>query len=79
MTHDTVDCRRYEKDRVPKKTFNSQKGKSPGNTTQIDRQSFKTMEDNLKKVRTDLKKMKKRYCKSKKRKRNDSSEESNNS
>ena len=37
------------------------------------------MEDNLKKVRTEIKKMKKCSCKSKKRKREDSSEESNNS
>ena len=57
-THNTVDCRRYKKDSVPKNTFKYQKGKSPVNT-KIDRQSFKTMEDNLKKVRTDLRKIKK--------------------
>jgi dTDP-4-dehydrorhamnose reductase len=78
LIHDTLNCLKYEKDRVPKKTFKSQKGKSPVNT-KIDRQSFKTMEDNLKKVRTDLKKMKKRSHKSKKRKHDDLSETSNNS
>ena len=54
-------------------TFKSQKGKSPVNK-KINHQSFKTMEDTLKNVRTKLKKIKKGSCKSKKRKRNDSSE-----
>ena len=77
-SHDTVDCQRYEKDGVPKKTFKSQKEKSPVNT-KINRQSFRTMEDNLKKVRTDLKNMRKKAHKSKKRDHNDLSDESNNS
>ena len=77
-THDTVDCRRYKKYGVPKKTFKSQKGKSPVNT-KIARQSFKTMEDDLKKVRTELKNMRKKSRRSKKRKCKDLSEKSNNS
>ena len=78
LTHNTVDCQRYKKDRVPKKTFKSQKGKSPVNT-KIDHKSFKTMEDDLKKVRTELKNMRKKSRKSKKCEREDSSEESINS
>ena len=78
LTHNTVDCRRYEKDGVPKKTFKSQKGKSPVNN-KIDRQSFSTMEDNLKKVSTDFKNMRMKSCKSKKRNHDDLSDESNNS
>ena len=50
-THNTVDCQKYEKDGTPKKTFKSQKGKSPVKY-KFDRQSFKTMADDLKKVRT---------------------------
>ena len=65
LAHDTVDCQRYEKDGVSKMTFKSQKGKSPDNT-KIDRESFKTMEDNLKKVRIELTKTKKGSRKSKK-------------
>jgi len=64
-THNTGDCRKYEKDGVFKKTFQTQKGKSSVNK-KIDHQSFKTMEDTLKKVRTKLKKIKKGSCKSKK-------------
>ena len=56
-THNTVDCRRYKKDRTPKKTFKSQKGKFPVNN-KIDGQSFKTMEDNIQKVKSDLRKIK---------------------
>ena len=78
LTHDTVDCQRYEKDGTPKKTFKSQKGKSPINN-KIDRQSFKTMEDDLKKVRTELKNLRKKSRKSKKHKGEDLSEDSNNS
>jgi hypothetical protein len=63
-THNTGDCRKYEKDGVFQKTFKSQKGKSPINK-QFDHQSFKTMEDSLKKVKTKLKKIKKGSCKSK--------------
>ena len=76
-SHNTVDCKRYKKDKVPKKAFKSKKGNST--VKKFDRQSFKTMEDTLKKVRTDLKKIKKSSCKSKKHNRKDLSEESNNS
>ena len=54
-THNTGDCIKYEKDGVLKKFFKSQKGESPVNTT-FNRHSFKTMEDNLRKVRTKFKK-----------------------
>jgi hypothetical protein len=77
-THNTVDCKRYEKDGVPKMTFKSKKGNSTVNK-KFGRQSFKMMEETLKKVRTDLKKIKKGSCKSKKRNRDDSSETSNDS
>ena len=60
----------YEKDGVFKKTFKSQKGNSPLNKKVV-HQSFKTMADTLKKVRTKLKKIMKGYCKSKNHKRND--------
>ena len=46
MTHNTADCRKYEKDGVFKKTCKSQKGKSSVNKKN-DHQSFKTMEDYL--------------------------------
>jgi hypothetical protein len=72
-THNTGDCRKYEKDGVFKKTFKSQKGKSAVNK-KIDHQSFKTMEDTLKKVKTELKKIKKVSHKSKKCSRNDLSD-----
>jgi hypothetical protein len=73
-THNTGDYRKYEKDRVFKKNFKSQKGKSSVNK-KINRQSFKTMENSLKKtMKTEFKKMKKGAHKSKKRKRNDLSE-----
>ena len=71
-THNTGNCKKYEKGRVFKKTFKSQKGKSPVNKT-FNRQYFKTMEDNIKNVRTELEKMKKSSCKSKKRESDKSS------
>ena len=63
-TYNTGDCRKYEKDGVFKKTFNSQKGKSSVNKT-FGHRSFKKMEDSLKIVKTELKKIKKASCKSK--------------
>ena len=71
MTHNTGDCRKYEKDGVFKKTFNSQKGKSA--IKKFDHQSFQTMEDSLKKVKSKLKKIEKGSRRSKKRERDDSS------
>ena len=76
-THNTVDCKRYEKDGVPKKAFKSKKGNSTGK--KFDHQSFKTMEDNFKKVRTEIKKMKKSSHESKKCECDDLSETSNSS
>ena len=70
-THNTAGCRKYEKYWALKKTFKSQKGKSP---VKFNHQSFMTMEANLKKVRTELKKIKKGSCKSKKHERDDLSE-----
>ena len=78
MTQNTGDCRKYEKDEALKKIFKSQKGKSSVNK-KVNHQSFKTMEDTLKKVRTDLRKIKKGSRKLKKRDRDDSSETYNNS
>ena len=78
MTHNAGDCNRYEKYRIFKKTFKSQKGKSTVNK-KIDHQSFKTMEEDLKKVRTELKKFRKGARKLKKRKRDDLSDDSNDS
>ena len=71
-THNTGDCRKYEKYGVFKKTFKSQKGKSAVNK-KIDNHSFKTMKDTLKKVKTKLKKIKKVSHKLEKRECNDSS------
>ena len=72
-THNTVDCKRYEKDGVPKKTFKSKKGNST--VKKLDHKSFKTMEETLKKaMKTEFKKMKKGAHKSKKHKRNNLSE-----
>ena len=76
MTHNTGDCRKYEKDGVFKKTFKSQKGK-PAVNKKFDHQSFQTMEDSLKKVKTKLTKIKKGSCKSKKHERNNLSESGN--
>ena len=78
MTHNTGDYRKHEKDGVLKKTFKFQKGKSPVNK-KFNHQSFKTMEDILKKVRTKFNKIKKGSHKSKKRKCDDLSESSNSS
>ena len=72
-TLNTVDCKRYEKDGVPKKACKSKKGNS--SVKQFHRQSFKTMEETLKRtMKTEFKKMKKGAHKSKKRKLDDSSE-----
>jgi hypothetical protein len=77
-THNNGDCKKYEKHGIFKKTFKSQKGKSSVNK-RINHQSVKTLEEDLKKVRTKLKIIKKGYCKSKKHKRDDLSESSNSS
>jgi len=72
-THNTVNCKRYKKDGVLKKTFKSKKGNST--VKKFDHKSFKTMEQTLKKaMKTEFKKMKKGAHKLKKRKRNDLSE-----
>jgi hypothetical protein len=76
-THNTVDCKRYEKDGTQKKTFQSKKGKPIVKKT--DRQSYQTVKNDLKKLRTDLKEIKKRSHKSKKRERESSSDDSNDS
>ena len=77
-THNTVDCKRYEKDGVPKKAFKSKKGDST--VKKFNRQSFKTMEDTLKKtMKAEFKKKNKGTHKLKKRERDDLSDESNSS
>jgi hypothetical protein len=77
-THNTVDCKRYEKDGTQKKTFQSKKGNP--NVKKTDRQSYKTVRADLKKLRTDIKDMKKTGSrKSKKRERESSSDDSNDS
>ena len=53
MTHNTGDCRKYEKDRIFKKRFKPPTGKSA--KTKFDHRSFKTMLDDLKKVKSKLK------------------------
>ena len=77
-THNTVDCKRYEKDGTQKKNFKSKKG-NPTVKKTTDCWSYKTMKCDLKKMRTDLKEMKKGSRKSKKREREDSSDNSNSS
>ena len=62
--HNTGDYKKYEKDGTFKKAFKSSKGKSA--EKKIDLQSFKKMEEDLKKVRTELKKFRKGSRKSKK-------------
>ena len=77
-THNTGDCKKYEKCGIFKKTFKSQKGKSSVNK-KINNQSFKTTEEDLKKVRTELRKFRKGARKSKKRERDNLSDDSNDS
>jgi hypothetical protein len=77
-THNTVDCKRYEKDGTQKKTFKSKKG-NPTVNENTDCWSYKTMKSDLNKMRTDLKEIKKSSSKSKKCKHDDSSDESNSS
>jgi hypothetical protein len=77
-THNTVDCKRYEKDGTQKKTFQSKKGITDKKS---ERRSFKTTEDTLKKtMKTEFKKLKKGTHKTKiKRKHDLSSDESDSS
>ena len=81
-THNTVDCKRYEKDGTQKKAFQSRKG-TPGKTT--DRKSYKTLSRELKETQSALKKSEKHNRKSSSRKSSkrerekDSDDESNSS
>ena len=75
-THNTVDCKRYEKDGTQKKAFQPKKG-TPNKTA--DRKSYKTLKRELKETKSALKNVKKTSHKSKKRNRDDSSDESNSS
>ena len=75
-THNTVDCKRYEKDGTQKKAFQSKKG-TPNKTA--DRKSYKTLQRELKETKSALKKIKKPSHKSKKRDRDDSSDDTNRS
>ena len=78
--HNTGDCKKYEKNGTFNKAFMSNKSsKGKSNDKKIDHQSFKTMSDDLKKVKSELKKFKKGSCKSKKRSRDDLSESTNDS
>ncbi len=73
-THNTVDCKRYEKDGTQKKAFQPKKG-TPNKTA--DRKSYKTLERELKETESALKKVKKTSHKSKKRDCDDSSDDTN--
>jgi hypothetical protein len=73
-THNTVDCKRYEKDGTQKKAFQPKKG-TPNKTA--DRKSYKTLKRELKETKSALKNVKKTSHKSKKRNRDDSSDDTN--
>ncbi len=73
-THNTVDCKRCEKDGTQKKAFQPRKG-TPNKTA--DRKSYKTLKRELKETKSELKKVKKTFHKSKKRNRDDSSDNTN--
>jgi hypothetical protein len=73
-THNTVDCKRYEKYGTQKKAFQPRKG-TPSKTT--DRKSYKTVKRELKEAKSELKTMKKTSRKSKKRNHDDSSDDTN--
>ena len=73
-THNTVDCKRYEKDGTQKKVIQPRKG-TPNKTT--DCKSYKTLKRELKETKSELKKVKKTSHKLKKRIRDDSSEDTN--
>jgi hypothetical protein len=75
-THNTVDCKRYEKDGTQKKAFQPRKG-TPNKTT--DCKSYNTVKHELKEAKSELKKIKKTSHKSKKRDRDDSSDNTNSS
>jgi hypothetical protein len=73
-THNTVDCKRYEKDGTQKKAFQPRKG-TPNKTT--DRKSYKTLKREFKEMKSELKKVKKTSHQSKKHIRDDSSDDTN--
>ena len=74
-THNTGDCRKYDKHCTFEKDFKKDtfKSKKPN------RQSYQMIADNLKKMKLEVKELKKKSKKSKKRERNNSSDDSNSS
>jgi hypothetical protein len=70
MTHNTGDCRKYDKNGTFKKSFKKVNIKSE----KPDRQSYQMIADNPEKMKLEVKELKKKSKKLKKRKRNNSIE-----
>ena len=77
-THNTGDCRKYEKNGTPKSGF-KKTGKSDSKSGKKDRLSFQAFSERLDKIDTKLKKIGKKDCKTKKRERDYLSNSSNDS
>ena len=77
-THNTGDCRKYEKDGTPKSGF-KKTGSTDSKFVKKDRHSFQAVSECLEKIDTKLKKIGKKERKSKKRERDYSSDSSNDS
>ena len=77
-THNTGDCRKYEKDGTPKSGF-KKTGKSDSKSVKKDRLSFQAFLERLDKIDTKLKKIGKKERKTKNHERDYSSNSSNDS
>ena len=77
-THNTGDCRKYEKDGTPKAGF-KKTSKSDSNFAKKDCLSYQAFSERLDKIDTKLKKIGKKERKTKKRERDYSSDSSNDS
>ena len=78
-THNTGDCRKYEKDRALKSGFNKTAGKTTAKFVKKERHSYQAVTECLDKIDTKLKKIGKKERKTKKCKRDYSSDSSNDS
>ena len=78
-THNTGDCRKYEKDGALKSGFNKTAGKTAAKFIKKERHSYQAVLERLDKINTKLKKIDKKDRKSKKRRSSDSSDNSNDS
>ena len=74
-THNTGDCRKYDKNGTFKKDFK----KATIESEKPNHQSYQTIKDNLEKLKLEVEELKKKSNKSKKRKRDNLSDNSNDS